>query len=228
MSRDIKPDRTDEETRLPASPAHSQRSLHAPHEKSASKSASPHVKAEPKDDDHLRTESVIEDVHLGRSPASSSKVKEEPADQDVEGDFKMRDSPYHAIGAVKTPPTPPSPASSFKHLVPEEPSGEMPKAPTAPFLPPFTRRETLKERLGQKYKDELSQIEAIEASRSRAASEQVQISKGVRRALHELEITTIDLRAAQIRREHAEDHRRKAASANGFFDFEAEFSGSTA
>ncbi|KAG1858410.1 hypothetical protein DFJ58DRAFT_782102 [Suillus subalutaceus] len=189
LSRDVKP--AHEETRLPASPAHSQRSLRAPDEKPATKSASPYTY-------RLKAESVIEDAHTGRSPA---------------------------INAVKTPPTPGSPALSFKHL--EEPPGEMPKLPTAPFLPPFTRRETLKERLGQKYKDELTQIEAIEASRSRAASEQVQISKAVRRAMHELEITSIDLRAAQIRREHAENHRRKAASANGFFDFEAEFSGST-
>lgn len=225
MSRDTKP--THEETRLPVSPAHSQRSLRAPDEKSATKSASPYVKAEPNDDFRLKAELVLEDAHIGRSPASA---KQESTDQDAEGDFKMRDpyhSPYHALSAVKTPPTPASPAPSLKHPVPEEPPGEMPKAPTAPFLPPFTRRETLKERLGQKHKDELTQIEAIEASRSRAASEQVQISKAVRRALHELEITSIDLRAAQIRREHAENHRRKAASANGFFDFEAEFSGST-
>lgn len=220
LSRDAKPEPTREETRRMASPAHSQRSLRAPDEKSVTKSASPYVKAEPHDD--LKDESILEDAHIGRSPASSSKAKEEP---DAEGDFKMRDSfhsPHHAISAIKTPPTPASPApSSLKH---QEPPGEMHKPPTAPFLPPFTRRETLKERLGQKYRDELSQIEAIEASRARAASEQVQISKTVRRAFHELEITTIDLRAAQIRREHAEDHRRKAASANGFVDFEAEFS----
>ncbi|KAG1882964.1 hypothetical protein F4604DRAFT_315681 [Suillus subluteus] len=220
LSRDVKP--AHEETRLPTSPAHSQRSLRAPDEKPATKSASPYVKAEPNEDVHLKAESVIEDAR------STASAKEESTDQDAEGDFKMRHSshsPYQAINAVKTPPTPGSPALSLKHL--EEPPGEMPKLPTAPFLPPFTRRETLKERLGQKYKDELTQIEAIEASRSRAASEQVQISKAVRRAMHELEITSIDLRAAQIRREHAENHRRKAASANGFFDFEAEFSGST-
>lgn len=225
MSRDVKP--THEETHLPASPAHSQRSLRAPDEKPATESASPYVKAELNEDFHLKAESVLEDAHTGRSPASA---KEESTDQDPEGDFKMHDlshSPYRAINAIKTPPTPTSPTPSLKHSVPEEPLGEMPKPPTAPFLPPFTRRETLKERLGQKYKDELTQIEAIEASRSRAASEQVQISKAVRRAMHELEITSIDLRAAQIRREHAENHRRKAASANGFFDFEAEFSGST-
>lgn len=225
MSRDVKPEPTHEETRVPASPAHSQR---ASDNKSATKSASPNVKAEPNDDFHhvhLKTESVFGDAHIGRSPASSSKAKEEPTDQDAEGDFKMHDL---SRSPVKTPPTPASPALSLKHPVPDEPPGETCKPPTAPFLPPFTRRETLKERLGQKYKDELSQIEAIEASRSRAASEQVQISKAVRRALHELEITSIDLRAAQIRREHAENHRKKAASANGFFDFEAEFSGSTA
>lgn len=197
-----------------ASPAYSQRSLRAPDEKPIIKPVSPYVKAEHNDD--FKIELVLEDAHISCSPTSGSKAKEEP---DAEGDFKMRDSPHHAI---KTPPTPASPAPSLKH---QEPPGEMPKPPTAPFLPPFTRRETLKERLGQKYKDELSQIEAIEASRARAASEQVQISKSVRRAFHELEITTIDFRAAQLRREHAEDHRRKAASANGFIDFEAEFSG---
>jgi hypothetical protein len=193
-----------------ASPTHSQRSFRALDEKPVIRSVSPYVKAESSDD--------LKDAHVGRSPASSSKAKEEP---DAEGDLKMRDSFHSPHHAIKTPPVPASPAPSFKH---QEPPGET-KLPTAPFLPPFTRRETLKERLGQKYKDELSQIEAIEASRARAASEQVQISKTVRRAFHELEITTIDLRAAQIRREHAEDHRRKAASANGFFDFEAEFSG---
>lgn len=229
LSQDVKPEPTHEETHLPASPTHSQRSLRAPGEKPATKSASPYAKAESNDDLHhvqdVKVQSILEDA---RSPASSPKAKEESADQDAEGDFKMRDrsphppshSPYHAI---KTPPTPASPAPSFKHPIPEDPSGDMPRPPTAPFLPPFTRRETLKERLGQKYKDELSQIEAIEASRSRAASEQVQNSKAVRRALHELDLTTIDLRAAQIRREHAENHRKKAASANGFFDFEAEF-----
>lgn len=206
LSRDVKP----EPTRLTVSPAHSQRSLRA--EKSTTKSASPPESNDDLHHVHLKVESVLEDVHIGRSPASG--------DQDAEGDFKMRDPSHHAI---KTPPTPASPAPSLKHPIPEEPPGEMAKPPTAPFLPPFTRRETLKERLGQKYKDELSQIEAIEASRSRAASEQVQISKAVRRAFHELEITSIDLRAAQIRREHAENHRRKAASAIGF---EAEFSGS--
>ncbi|KAG2158143.1 uncharacterized protein EDB93DRAFT_1100911 [Suillus bovinus] len=210
-------------------PQHTPNARSAPQtEKPATKSASPHVEAELNDGLHLKVESVLED---SRSPASISNAKEEPADQD--GDFKMRDRspgpPSHPpYQTIKTPPTPASPATSFKHPIPEEPSGEMSKPLTAPFLPPFTRRETLKERLGQKYKDDLSQIETIEASRSRAASEQVQNSKAVRRALHELEMTTIDLRAAQMRREHAENHRKKAASANGFFDFEAEFSGSVA
>jgi hypothetical protein len=149
LSRDVKPEPTREETRRMASPAHSQHSLRTPDEKTATKSAS-YVKAESNDD--LKVESVLEDAHIGRSPASSSKAKEEP---DAEGDFKMRDSfhsPHHAISVVKTPPTPISPAPSLKH---QEPPGEMPKPPTAPFLPPFTRRETLKERLGQKYKDEV-------------------------------------------------------------------------
>ncbi|KAG2115502.1 hypothetical protein DEU56DRAFT_840685 [Suillus clintonianus] len=231
LSRDTKPEPAREETHLSASPA---RSLRAPDEKTSNKSASPHAKPEPHDDIqhvHLKVEPAPEDAHVGHSPASSSKTKDEPADQDAEGDFKMRDrspdppshSPHHAVSArVKTPPTPASPAPSLKQPVPEEPPAEMPKPPTAPYLPPSTRRETLKDRLGQKYKDELSQIEAIEASRSRAASEQVQISKAVRRALHELDITTIDLRAAQIRREHAENHRKKAAT--GFLDIDAEFS----
>ncbi|KAG0705375.1 hypothetical protein DFH29DRAFT_294798 [Suillus ampliporus] len=46
--------------------------------------------------------------------------------------------------------------------------------------------------------------------------------KPVRRALHELDLTTIELRAAQTRREHAENHRKKAAA--GFLDIDAEFS----
>ncbi|KAG1749023.1 uncharacterized protein EDB91DRAFT_1312291 [Suillus paluster] len=160
-----------------------------------------------------------------RSPASSLKAKEE-TDQDAEGDFKMRDRspdpPSHSPNThIKTPPTPSSPAQSLKQPIPDEPPASIPRPPTAPFLPPFTRRPTLKEKLGPKYEAELTQIEIMEASYTRAASEHIQISKNVRRALHELDLTSIDLRAAQTRREHAENHRKKAAA--GFLDMDAEF-----
>jgi len=69
---------------------------------------------------------------------------------------------------------------------------------------------------------QLSNIEAMEAIRARTAAEHSQISKAIRRALHELDLTTMDLRTAQSRREHAENHRKKAAA--GFLDMEAEFS----
>lgn len=153
-------------------------------------------------------------------------------------------SPIHAINAlIKTPSTPISPAQSLRQTVPEESPAELPKPPTAPYLPPFPKHRSIKERLGSKYREEVvvnsscttslltgviriptqhSQIEAMEAIRARAAAEYCQISKAVRRAIHELDLTTMDLRAAQSRRERAEIHRKKAAA--GFLDIEAEFS----
>ncbi|OAX40032.1 hypothetical protein K503DRAFT_30011 [Rhizopogon vinicolor AM-OR11-026] len=237
LSRDIKAEFRQDEKLLLTSPAHSLRSLHAPDEQIALPT-SPRAKAEP-DDDQLHVRVKIEPLpdsgHLGRSPTSSSRFKEESADRDAEGDFKMRDrspvqqlhipthSPNHAVSALaKTPSTPISPAQSLKQTAPEEPPAEIPKPPTVPYLPPFPKLPSIKERLGSKYREELSQIEAMEAIRARTAAEYVQISKAVRRALHELDLTTMDLRAAQNRREHAENHRKKAAA--GFLDIDAEFS----
>lgn len=261
LSRDIKAEVTQDEKFVLSSPAHSLRSLRDPDEKTTLPS-SPCVKAEPDDEQlhvRLKVEPVPDSGYLGYSPASSSRVKEESTDRDADGDFKMRDrspvtvqqlhipfrSPNHAANApAKTPSTPISPTQSLKHIVPEETPTETPKPPTAPYLPPFPKLPSIKERLGSKYRDEvavnssntittsltgliristqLSQIEAMEVIRLRTAAEFVQISKAVRRALHELDLTTMDLRAAQSRREHAENHRKKAAA--GFFDIEAEFS----
>lgn len=259
LSRDIKAEVTQDEKLVLSSPAHSLRSLHDLDEKKIPPS-SPRAKAEPDDEQlhvRLKVEPVPDSGYLGYSPASSSRVKEESADRDADGDFKMRDrspvqqlhipfrSPNHAANApAKTPSTPISPTQSLKQTVSEETPADIPKPPTAPYLPPFPKLPSIKERLGSKYRDEvvvnssttittlliglihistqLSQIEAMGIIRVRTAAEFVQISKAVRRALHELDLTTMDLRAAQSRREHAENHRKKAAA--GFLDIEAEFS----
>lgn len=251
----------EDEKHFSSSPARSLRSLHGSDGKTTLPT-SPRVKAEPDDNQphvYLKVEHVPEGGHLGRSPASSSRVKEDSADRDAEGDFRMRDrspvqqlhipshSPHPAVGPlVKTPSTPISPAQSFRQMVPVESTAEIPKPPTAPYLPSFPKCESVRERLGKNYGKEvvtdfftitslltglvptltqLSKIESMEANRAHTAAEYVQISKAVRRALHELDLTTMDLRAAQSRREHAENHRKKAAA--GFLDFDAEFSAAT-
>ncbi|KAG9318263.1 hypothetical protein JVU11DRAFT_345 [Chiua virens] len=83
-------------------------------------------------------------------------------------------------------------------------------AVTQPFLPSIPRYDK-KPRFSAAYEtEEASLRDQLEAHRAHAAAECRRCLKASRRAFHELEMTTLDLRAAQHRRELAEAHRKKA------------------
>ncbi|KAF8436959.1 hypothetical protein L210DRAFT_968844 [Boletus edulis BED1] len=84
------------------------------------------------------------------------------------------------------------------------PSSEV--AVTQPYLPTIPRYDA-KPRFSAAYESEYSRVEA---HRAHAAAECRRCFKASRRAFHELEMATLDLRAAQHRRELAESHRKKA------------------
>jgi len=83
-------------------------------------------------------------------------------------------------------------------------SNEM--AVTQPYLPSIPKYEA-KQKISAAHEQEYNRLEA---HRAHAATECRRCVKASHRAFHELEMTTLDLRAAQHRRELAEAHRKKA------------------
>jgi len=98
----------------------------------------------------------------------------------------------HPHQGVETVPTP--------SIEPTKP------AVTQPYLPIIPRYEA-KPKFSLAFETEFHRLDA---HRAHAAAEWRRCSKASRRALHELDMTTLDLRAAQHRRELAESHRKKA------------------
>jgi len=79
-------------------------------------------------------------------------------------------------------------------------------AVTQPYLPTIPRYDG-KPRFSAAYESEYNRLEA---HRAHAGAECRRCFKASRRAFHELEMVTLDLRAAHHRRELAEAHRKKA------------------
>ncbi|KAI6150986.1 hypothetical protein BKA82DRAFT_3106904 [Pisolithus tinctorius] len=85
---------------------------------------------------------------------------------------------------------------------------EKDKKPTQPFLPPIPRYEPR-----PKFSTTLAQeaeYARLDAHRANVAAEHRKTGKAWRRALHELDMATLELRAAQHRRELAENLRKRA------------------
>ncbi|KAF8636635.1 hypothetical protein AX17_003444 [Amanita inopinata Kibby_2008] len=55
-----------------------------------------------------------------------------------------------------------------------------------------------------------TEIARLESHRAHLAAEYIQLERGARRALHELDVATLDLRAAEARRKVADSHLEKA------------------
>lgn len=56
----------------------------------------------------------------------------------------------------------------------------------------------------------MEKIARLESHRANLAADYVELAKNTRRALHELDMATIDLRAAEARRKVADGHLEKA------------------
>ncbi|KAH7929768.1 hypothetical protein BV22DRAFT_1080384 [Leucogyrophana mollusca] len=161
------------------------------------------------------------------------KSKDAVVEHDAEGDVKMRSRstspprlvrtprspPRHPRNYVKTPPlltpsAPPHPSQQLNTNFPPKSDGpvqdtvpeKLPAAPKAPSLPQIPKRDPLPNYTAS-YEAEIARIEA---HRAHITAEYAQVAKATRRALHELELATIELRVAQGRREIAETHRKKA------------------
>ncbi|KAF8840961.1 hypothetical protein BDN67DRAFT_967724 [Paxillus ammoniavirescens] len=150
--------------------------------------------------------------------SSFSKGKDHPNDRDRE--------PHATIQSTSPQQTPLSPLehNQLQHLhqgmeVVPTPSTEPTKpAVTQPYLPIIPRYEA-KPKFSLAYETE---FQRLDAHRAHAAAEWRRCSKASRRALHELDMTTLDLRAAQHRRQLAESHRKKAHHGQLGIDAETE------
>ncbi|KAH7912254.1 hypothetical protein BJ138DRAFT_1004852 [Hygrophoropsis aurantiaca] len=119
-----------------------------------------------------------------------------------------RSPPRQPRNYIKSPPVPSSPAQS--HLSQGQ-SGQTidskePEAPQVPYLPVIPKYDPTPSYTAS-YEAEIARIEA---HRAHLVADYAQVAKMTKRALHELELASIELRAAQGRREIAEAHRKKA------------------
>ncbi|KIJ60647.1 hypothetical protein HYDPIDRAFT_116946 [Hydnomerulius pinastri MD-312] len=135
-----------------------------------------------------------------------SKGKDRSDDRDEEENVKMRSpSPQQVPRSPlerKQPPHPQHGAEATSSAPTEPPK----PAVIQPYLPVIPKHEP-KPKFSAAYEVEFARLEA---HRAHAAAECRRSSKASRRALHELDMATLDLRAAQQRRELAESHRKKA------------------
>ncbi|KAH7889909.1 hypothetical protein F5I97DRAFT_609700 [Phlebopus sp. FC_14] len=157
------------------------------------------VPERPRKDEVEPSNSVGSERHKG-------KVRSE--DRKSEVDVVMQ-SPSPQQGGPRSPlersrllvqPHPNAQATASTSPEPSKP------APTLPYLPTIPKYEA-RPKFSSVYESELSRIEA---HRAHAASECKKSWKASRRASHELDMATLDLRAAQHRRELAESHRKRA------------------
>jgi hypothetical protein len=74
---------------------------------------------------------------------------------------------------------------------------------TPPLIPVYQTKPSITPELDK-------EITRIQAHRAHLVSDYVQVAKATRRALHELDIATIDLRAAENRRKLADSQVEKA------------------
>jgi hypothetical protein len=70
----------------------------------------------------------------------------------------------------------------------------------------------------------LNQIKELQSHRVRVVAEYAEISKAARRAVHELEMSNVDLNAARMRREIADAQMEKARIGLLGLDYEGVFS----
>ncbi|KAF8078115.1 hypothetical protein FPV67DRAFT_1464230 [Lyophyllum atratum] len=125
--------------------------------------------------------------------------------------------PYQAPTSLPTPPIPQNPAPSA--LVEDQPAPvtepgikfPLPHIPI-PKLPPSLTP------------DFDAEIARLQVHRAHLASEYTQLAKGNRRALHELDLSTIDLRAAELRRKVADIQYQKARNGALGIDYAVETS----
>jgi len=135
-----------------------------------------------------------------------SKGKARSDDQDKEPHTKIRtpspqQAPHFPLDHKQLQHFPPTaegvPAPSIEPTKP---------VVTQPYLPSIPRCEP-RPKFSSQYEVEINRLDA---HRAHAAAECKRSLKASRRALHELDMTTLELRAAQHRRELAESHRKKA------------------
>ncbi|KAG5653263.1 hypothetical protein H0H81_001423 [Sphagnurus paluster] len=112
-------------------------------------------------------------------------------------------------------PSPPNPQQNIVQplVVQEQPIATPPPAPEPEVaklpLPPIPVKKLL-----TSLTPELdAEIARLQAHRAHLASEYIQLAKGTRRALHELDTATIDLRAAELRRKVADNQYERAKNA---------------
>lgn len=84
-----------------------------------------------------------------------------------------------------------------------QPEPEPVVAVSLPIIPVFKSKVTLNPDLE-------AEIARAQAHRTQLTSEHTHIAKAARRALHELEMASLDLRAAESRRKLADSHMEKA------------------
>ncbi|KIL00670.1 hypothetical protein PAXRUDRAFT_683368 [Paxillus rubicundulus Ve08.2h10] len=150
-------------------------------------------------------------------PFSKGKDRSDARDRDPHATKKQSTSPQQ---------TPLSPLEHYQlqqlhqgaEAVPTPSTEPAKPAVTQPYLPIIPRYEA-KPKFSLAYEAEFHRLDA---HRAHAATEWRRCSKASRRALHELDMTTLDLRAAQHRRELAESHRKKAHHGQLGIDAETE------
>ncbi|KAF9228659.1 hypothetical protein BS17DRAFT_203259 [Gyrodon lividus] len=160
------------------------------------------------EDDPVDRSTVFENQICAEPPAGPpfSKGKDRSDDRDREAHAKI---PSHS---PQQAPHSPLEHNQLQHLyqgaeaVPSPSTEPMKPAITQPYLPIIPRYEA-KPKFSSTYETEFNRLDA---HRAHAAAECKRCLKASRRAFHELDMTTLDLRAAQHRRELAENHRKKA------------------
>ncbi|KAN0075339.1 hypothetical protein V8E55_011362 [Tylopilus felleus] len=139
---------------------------------------------------------IVMDGQMDVEMTTETIVKEEDRSDNQDGEIHGKAGPSSPVECQQ--PSIPSPE------IVAGPSKEA--SVTQPYLPAIPRYDA-KPRFSAAYESEYNRLEA---HRAHAATECRRCFKASRRAFHELEMTTLDLRAAQLRRELAESHRKKA------------------
>lgn len=139
------------------------------------------------------------------------------------GNQATRDGPYIRRSS-RSPPRGPRNAPKISAPSPHPSGGRRP--PPLALLPysrashglhdtsnsmiePHAKRNTKSERVSVTASLD-AEIARLESHRANLAAEYVQLAKNARRALHELDMATLDLRAAEARRKVADSHLEKA------------------
>lgn len=158
---------------------------------------------------HVKKEEDREEDRQGLSPHRHAMKDESPAQSTHVKRQGLSPPPPSLSGHGHARPRSFSPPASEKEKERErEREREVEKKPTQPYLPTIPRYNP-----GPPFSKALlvsADYDRFDAYRVHVASEQCKSGKAWRRAVHELEVATLELKAAQSRRELAEGLRKRA------------------